>query len=67
MPLWDFSCNCGQQLKDVWLKIGEDTPENRPVCPNCKQAMEKDPPRVNAQFRGRGFHATDYRAPTRGY
>jgi putative FmdB family regulatory protein len=69
MPLFDFKCDHCETFKaDVILRVKEtDDKSVYPVCDKCSQPMEKligNPGR--AIFHGRGFHATDYRAPTRG-
>jgi putative FmdB family regulatory protein len=64
MPMWDFKCKaCGAEQTDVWIRLKESAER---TC-ECGQPMEKLPPRVSAHFKGRGFHAIDYRAPTRGF
>lgn len=67
MPLFDFECTaCKVENKDVVLSI-RATEEDYPVCATCRGLMTKKPSRVHAQFRGSGFHCTEYGAPTRGY
>jgi putative FmdB family regulatory protein len=67
MPLFDFFCSgCDSKSSDVLLKMSH-TKADYPVCDKCHVPMAKLVSRANAAFRGSGFHATDYRAPTRGY
>jgi predicted nucleic acid-binding Zn ribbon protein len=67
MPLFDFSCpKCEAYLLDVIVRVNADA-SSYPVCEKCSEPMNKEiavPAR--AQFKGSGFHRTDYRAPTRG-
>jgi len=66
MPLFDFKCECGQSANDVLLKVTH-TKKDYPEC-ECGKAMDKQFSRVGrAIFKGSGFHANDYRAPTRGF
>lgn len=77
MPLFDFACvECqdreslpvvGTVKTDVLLRMDQDHEDNYPKCTVCDSVMEKQPSRVNGSFKGRGFHANDYRAPTRGF
>jgi predicted nucleic acid-binding Zn ribbon protein len=69
MPRFDFSCPRSSdhpKQYDVILRITH-TAADFPQCDECGDVMEKDASRFNAQFRGAGFHAVDYRAPTRGH
>lgn len=66
MPVFDFSCGCGAKMTDVVLRINDDK-EKWPLCHVCGEKMTKDWAKVNAIFKGRGFHANDYHAPTRGH
>ena len=64
MPIYNFKCDaCGKECETV-LKITH-TKGDQPFC--CGFPMEKQPSSFNAHFKGGGFHATDYRAPTRGF
>lgn len=66
MPLFDFKCSCGNgESKDVLLHI-RHTKEDYPTCA-CGNKMDKLFGRVTGIFKGAGFHAVDYRAPTRGF
>ena len=68
MPIFDFECSkCETIREDVVLRVSQDIVENHPKCEGCDETMVKKPSRTSSHFRGRGFHATDYRAPTRGY
>lgn len=63
MPLADYKCDvCQGQQTDVLVKATDAAP---PLC--CNQPMTKQWSTTNAAFKGKGFHAVDYRAPTRGY
>lgn len=65
MPVYDFKCDiCGEEQHDIVLKITH-TKEDTPLC--CGERMQKAPSRVTGIFKGSGFHAVDYRAPTRGF
>lgn len=69
MPLFDFSCNCAEPqevTKNVLLKLNHDK-SDYPKCAKCGAPMNKELGTFNSHFKGAGFHATDYRAPTRGY
>ncbi len=67
MPLFDFECTCDKHSKrsDVLLGI-KHTNDDYPVC-ECGQKMTKLFSKATAIFKGSGFHANDYRAPTRGF
>lgn len=68
MPLFDFKCReCDKAKPDVILRVQEVGHEE--FYPKCEEhgVMEKligNPGR--AILKGRGFHANDYHAPTRG-
>ena len=65
MPRFDFKCEqCGSVKTDVILKVTH-VAADQPEC--CGQTMTKAYSTFNAHFKGSGFHATDYHAPTRGF
>ena len=57
---------CDEKRLDVVLKVSH-TVKDVPECPQCHAPMTKQYGTFNAHFKGSGFHATDYRAPTRGF
>jgi putative FmdB family regulatory protein len=67
MPLYDTKCSnasCGHVATDVLLPSFSSP---LPLCSLCSSSVERlvsNPGR--AQFKGAGFHTTDYRSPTRG-
>ncbi len=64
MPIFDMRCEqCGERQSDVWLKMGDGV-DKYPQ--HCGQPMVKEYGATAAHFKGAGFHAVDYRAPTRG-
>jgi putative FmdB family regulatory protein len=64
MPLYEYECpQCEGQKEAIVTSFQTPAPE----CEVCKVPMVKlisNPGR--AHFKGRGFHATEYRSPTRG-
>lgn len=67
MPVYDFVCPiCGAEKNDVLMKM-TSVKADYPYCDGCSEYMEKKVSKANASFKGSGFHATDYHAPTRGF
>lgn len=67
MPRWDFKCEtCNESQMDVVLRV-KHSDDELPKCTKCGTIMVKQPSTFSTIFKGSGFHAVDYRAPTRGY
>ena len=44
MPIYDYECDCGKEVKDEFVKSWE----TKVKCPNCKKDMRKLFPLTNA-------------------
>ena len=57
MPLYEYKCvKCGKRVEI--LQRGSDKPYSH--CPNCGGDMKKLFSSAAIQFKGSGFHKTDY-------
>ena len=57
MPLYDYFCHkCGE--RHSVLKGIHDTKEEK--CPDCNEEMDKVVSGFSVQYKGTGFHTTDY-------
>jgi putative FmdB family regulatory protein len=57
MPIYEYQClDCEMKFEFfIWKK------DEVPQCPKCdSKNLEKQASSCNAQFKGRGFHKTDY-------
>ena len=61
MPIYEYQCkNCNHTFEEFFLTSKE---VKAPACPKCKKGeVEKLLSKPGIQFKGKGFHKTDYRS-----
>ena len=66
MPVFEYQCDIpSHRFETLWLKYDKEAPTAIP-CPYCgAQSVRVISVPAVAQFKGSGFHATDYAAPTK--
>ena len=60
MPTYEFQCENCERLTEVFQAIGDAHPKK---CEHCGGKLTKIFHPVGIQFKGSGFHATDYAKP----
>lgn len=58
MPAYDYRCTACDTVFEVNRRIGETAEES---CPECGGATKRLFTPVGVQFKGSGFHNTDYK------